>query len=866
MFKQKARTLLDVRKNYFSRAFLWGLGLAFVIFLPWIIMNDGYFFFYGDFNVQQIPFYQMIHDSLQNGNIGWSYTTDLGANIIGSYSFYMIGSPFFWLTLLFPSAAVPYMMAPLLMLKFAFASLAAYTFLRRYVKNQNYAVIGSLLYAFSGFGIYNVFFNHFHEAMITFPFMLAAVDEFIYEKRKGVLALSVFAAAFVNYYFFAGQAVFIFLYWCIRMITGSYQMSLKEFLRFAFEVVIGFLCAAVILVPSIYAVMQNSRVNNAPSGWGALAYSSEQRYIHILESFFFPPDMPAYANFTPDSNAKWASVAAWLPLFSMAGVISFFKIKKHQWLRVLIPLLFVIAFVPLFNSIFQLLNASYYARWFYMFTLMLSLATVVTLDENKADFKFGIKITFGITAITAILIGLMPVTTESDGVKNTTYGLEKYPDRYWIWVSIALISITALAVVFNFRKKQKIFINTTSIVLSVLIVLYGNVLIGTGVVNANYKKDYIKDYALGNKGVFSSSLSDIKRVRSDFYEEMDNMGMFWQTPTIQAFQSIVPGSVMEYYPTVGVERSVGSRPETEVYAIRSFLSVKYLFDNAGDSKNFQSSMRSMKMPGWQYLKTENGYKVYKNLHYIPYGFTYDSYVTTQEYDDCAEDDRSLLMLKSMVLTEEQAQKYRHILKHDENLDNYNYTQSEYYNDCKARAQLTCSSVKFENSKFSTTIKTGNSGELVFFSIPYESGWSATVNGKEAEIEKVNVGFMAVEVPANKTSKIVFTYQTPGLALGAAVTGVSVVIFAAYMFFWKTPKRKKDNGLYLIDDLNPDSGYSYEEEVALEETGEEGKNISGIKKIRDDDEKPSAETAAVNDKPKTEESEKKKKPILLHRQE
>ena len=111
-----SRVLQRVKENLCLQTFLWGLGLSFLIFIPWIIYNGGYFFFYGDFNVQQIPFYQMIHDSIQSGNVGWGYTTDLGANIIGSYSFYMIGSPFFWLTLLFPSQAVPYMMAPLLML------------------------------------------------------------------------------------------------------------------------------------------------------------------------------------------------------------------------------------------------------------------------------------------------------------------------------------------------------------------------------------------------------------------------------------------------------------------------------------------------------------------------------------------------------------------------------------------------------------------------------------------------------------------------------------------------------------------------------------------------------------------------------
>ena len=32
------------------------------MFLPFIIYEKGNFFFFGDFNVQQIPFYRMAHD------------------------------------------------------------------------------------------------------------------------------------------------------------------------------------------------------------------------------------------------------------------------------------------------------------------------------------------------------------------------------------------------------------------------------------------------------------------------------------------------------------------------------------------------------------------------------------------------------------------------------------------------------------------------------------------------------------------------------------------------------------------------------------------------------------------------------------
>ncbi len=813
---------LKRKENLTLQTFLWGVGLSFLIFLPWIILNKGYFFFYGDFNVQQIPFYQMIHDSILDGNIGWSYTTDLGANIIGSYSFYNIGSPFFWITLLFPSAAVPYLMAPLLMLKFGFASMGAYLFLRRYVNNQIYAMSGALLYAFSGFGIYNIFFNHFHEAMITFPLMLAAMDTFIYERRKGYLAFSVFAAAMVNYYFFAGQAVFIFIYWCFRMATGSYKMSILEFLRMAMEIIVGFLCAGAILVPSIFAVVQNSRLDNFPHGWGAIVYTNEQRYLHIILSFFFPPDMPAYANFTPDSNAKWASVAAWLPLFSMVGVFSFYRLNTHKWLRKLIPTLFVMAMVPILNCMFQLFNATYYARWFYMLTLMLAMATVISLDHDETEFKPALIRTTIITGAITALIGLVPEDSFTKKDSDHTLGLEKYPDRFWCWVGVAFVGLTALTILLCLRKNDKVFKCATAIALSVIIVGYGNLLVGVGVVNANYRDDFLINYALGNKGAFDDDLKDLYSVRSDYYEAMDNMGMYWQTPTIQAFQSIVPGSVMDFYPTVGVERSVGSRPEVKYYGLRSLLNVKYLFDYKDDGNQFRNTLDTTEMPGWEYILDKNDYKVYENKYYIPYGFTYDEYITRDEYDAVSESNRHLLLLKAMVLTDEQAEKYSDILKHHIDMTEFSYTENAYFDDCEERRKRTCSSVNFENNRITAEFTAGDKDELVYFSIPYEPGWSAEVNGEPVQIETVNIGFMAVRVPKGRTSEIVFTYKTPGLVPGIVVTIAGAVLLTVYMILWKNPTKRRRIYLNYIEDdtYRPDVPYDealfeeYEDEKAL----------------------------------------------------
>ena len=107
VYSYKKAMSLRPQKELWLSTFLIALATATVIFLPFIIKDNGYFLFYGDFNVQQIPFYQLCHDAVRNGNFGWNQYTDLGVNFIGSYSFYLLGSPFFWLTIPFPNWMVP---------------------------------------------------------------------------------------------------------------------------------------------------------------------------------------------------------------------------------------------------------------------------------------------------------------------------------------------------------------------------------------------------------------------------------------------------------------------------------------------------------------------------------------------------------------------------------------------------------------------------------------------------------------------------------------------------------------------------------------------------------------------------------------
>lgn len=777
----------DDKKQYWGlKAFLLGLLVSCAIYLPFVIYDKGLFLYYGDFNVQQIPFYQLVHDTIRNGNIGWSHHTDLGANIIGSYAFYLIGSPFFWLTMPFPSEAVPYLMAPLLILKTGCMSFTAYLYLKRYVYNKCYAVLGGLLYAFSGFTCFNIFFNHFHEAMIIFPLLLWAIDELFENNRYGVVAVTVFASCMMNYYFFVGQVFFVIIYWFVKVFSGSFELKIKNFIQLIFEAVLGLLGTAVVLLPAILCVMENSRLNQVLGGWDALVYNDSQRYINILTAFLFPSELPAYPTFTPDSNTKWGSLSGWLPLFSLTGVMAFMTRKNKHWLKKLIPMLAIFAFIPILNGIFQFFNTQYYARWMYMLVLMMCLATVIALEDTKIEWGAGFGATAGLTVFLAVAIGFMPSYKEGEaGSEIYEYGLMDNKFTFWVHTAIAVGCLVILAILIKFLIKNKKALPVVSIALVCVISAgYTLYIIGMGKTYGYDSHKYMNALVVNHKD--DIDLPNSENVRTDFYEMMDNSGMYWQLPTIQAFHSVVPGSVMEFYNDIGVQRDVGSRPETSQYALRSLLSTRWLIDYCGDFQSFSDDSGVTAMPGWNYYDKQSEFDIWENEYYIPMGFCYDEYILQEDYDECENMNKAKLMLKAMVLTSEQAEKYSFISDKLTTGDDYTYGKDSCFNDCQNRRAECCSSFEYTNSGFTAEIdRTGkDENTLLFFSVPYEQGWTAKVNGKAVDIEKVNVGFMAVEVPADMVSEITFEYETPGLKAGLVVTGASVVVFVAYMLILK----------------------------------------------------------------------------------
>lgn len=789
--KQKLYTLRPQKSKAFS-TFLTALFVAAAVFVPYIIADDGYFMFYGDFNVQQIPFYRHAHELIRSGNIGWDFGTDLGANFIGSYTFYLLGSPFFWLTVPFSNSFVPHLIGPLLILKFACCALTAYWYLDRFVRKKETARLGALLYAFSGFSVYNIFFNHFHEALIVFPLLLLSIELLITENRRGVFALAVCLCAVTNYFFFFGMVVFTVIYWLVRILSGAFKMTVSRFLSMLFEAVLGLLMSAFILLPAAMAIMGNSRLSEIMLGWGAWLYGKEQIYANVIQCFLFPPDLPARPVFFPGADVKWSSLGGWMPIFSLVGVLAWVKVKKGNWLKRIIIILSFMALVPILNSSFYMFNTAYYARWYYMLILMQSLATCMAIEDEEADWHGAFKWITGITLAFVITIGFMPQSIDEDGTVDwglyVKDGDNVFRDRFFLSCFIALISLVILRVLLiHLKRNIRFFLRGATVCVCIMSVVYASLFVGLGKTHS-YDVDKVMIPLI--EGELSLE-GDREDYRTDAYECVDNTGMYLGFSCINTFHSIVPSSVTEFYKFVGEERGVASRPTTASYAARSLLSVRYLLD-LKDGNNFEED-GSTKMPGFSYYATQNGYDIYENDNYIPYGFTYDYYITTEECAHYGAENADDMMLKAITLSEEQINKYGTLLvplSRDYSFDgSYDYDKKAIYfdygtlaSDCAARRATAAYDFSVNGSEFTAKIKLDRDN-LVFFSIPYDDGWTAYVNGEKAEIEKVNIGFMAVRADEGDC-EIRFVYETPGLRYGILISAICVAVLLIYLLFCK----------------------------------------------------------------------------------
>lgn len=807
-------------KNKYWQTFILSFMLAFLLFLPISLrdaMQGNVFHYAGDYNSQSMLYWQYANEFVKSGGT-FSWVTELGSGFINSYSYYMLGSPFFWVSLWVPAKWMPWAMVPLFCFKFAVAGAGGYLWSKRWVKNPQYAMLAGMLYAFCGYNIYSIFYDSFIDVTALFPYMLAALDDAIIDNKKARFPIWVALCLLVNYYFFIGEAVFLIIYFVCMLIGKKYKLNAALFGRMAFETILGVAIGSTLLIPAILSLSQNPRTSAFLNDYEFITYNEPQKYMAILASMFIMPDAPYRNTLFSQSGTRWQNVCAYLPVVGITGGIALCRAeRKHPFAR-LLKFCIICAFVPLLNAMFTLENRAYYARWFFMPILILCGVTGIVFDNEKlyrAEWKDAWKTVLIFTAA-FVALELVPSNVQLLGFK---LGVTSSAAIFWLLWGVSMTGVLLCGLICNKYYGTDKFVSGMMCGVMIFSFVYGE--------SHMMLTRYTADNNDGEHNWYAGydDLNNIKTILPDSndYRIDTLMTSNYNIPlglsSESFFSSTVSPGIFTFYNSFGHGRTVKAVEEQDEYAFRSLLGVKYLIvgtdnetgwsanasggeisiteDNANSTAEIIGSWNDSNViyttkewaSNWKEYGRTNESIIYENQNYIPIGFTYDYYITEDQLSEIDVSVRSNLLLKALVLTDEQIEKYGDKLKPLPESEFNNCTYEAFEEDCAERNKNVVKSFVPNNYGF-TAAASYAEDELVFFSVPYEkNAFTATVNGQAVDVEEVDCGLMAIPVPAGEAD-IVVTYHTPGLKEGITISITGLIIWILYALVCYNKGKKK----------------------------------------------------------------------------
>lgn len=170
-----------------------------------------------------------------------------------------------------------------------------------------------------------------------------------------------------------------------------------------------------------------------------------------------------------------------------------------------------------------------------------------------------------------------------------------------------------------------------------------------------------------------------------------------------------------------------------------------------------------------------------NVNYL-YKFRVDSYSTGQEeflfnlgYHENGLNTCTLKFLSDGVL------KFEDIAIYSQSMDTY-------ADRISSLQENVLENVKTEKNTVTGDI-TLDKDKMLVITLPYQSGWTAWVDGEEMELQQVNYQYMGLNLKAG-THSIRLHYQLPGLKLAFLITGCGLGMFALIIIFNGVRKRKR----------------------------------------------------------------------------
>ncbi len=212
--------------------------------------------------------------------------------------------------------------------------------------------------------------------------------------------------------------------------------------------------------------------------------------------------------------------------------------------------------------------------------------------------------------------------------------------------------------------------------------------------------------------------------------------------------------------------------------LTSFAAIKYVLVKQ------TSHVQRFAGLGYHLDHKEGDVSVMMNPNYLPFGFTYDSYMKEDDFLSLPTPMKSVTLMKTVVVDQQlEPTISSQLMQFDQTQVTSPYEAESYLEDVKQRRTSVLKISDFNHNQLIGEIEL-EKPKMLFFTLPFDPGWTVTVNGEPAELLQVNIGFSGLLLPAGE-HVIELRYYLPNFKASLAVSIISLI--SLMLLLWRRRK-------------------------------------------------------------------------------
>ncbi len=570
----------------------------------------------------------------------WEWGLGYGSDVFTTLSYYSFGDPVSLISVFFPVeySEVGYTLA--VIARFYLAGIAFLIYARKMNCKAWSSVCASIVYVFCAFSVFfGVRHPFFISSMAYYPLVLFGCEKVLRKESPVALILAVFISALSNFYFFYKIAIFTVLYVFVRVLSDKELRKIKAFAGSVLQIGLcagaGVMLSAVLFLPDVMSFVNNTRVTDN--------YSFDFLYtLKDYEKFI--------GSFVGINSGMSSAIIGVAPITYLAVGISFLqRDKDERWAKLFLGVQLILLVFPIFGHI---INGFGYVcnRWVFVWVLTVSFLLAKKLPQilnlkKKERFLF----TIGCGAY-ALLCAIL----KNARTKEVFAGL--------VLLVISLVFVWCAPHIKDF-KIRKISIKASKIKqVAVWILIFASVFQMSFFRFSSFGSNYLEEFRnsqSANDLLFNESASAWDLIEDDDFYRIEtsvrdnfqyNFAAVDKQSTTTVYWSLINPDITQYMELNSSYDFLSHRNrglQSRCWLL-PLVSAKYFVASTSDNKIKTGVPYNYELIG-EKQGSSNKYYLYKTDNALPFGFTYDEYITREEYEKMSFTERQQATLQAAVI-------------------------------------------------------------------------------------------------------------------------------------------------------------------------------------------------------------------------